>query len=63
MNFKLPDTNELNVAGHQLHKVNEKYNVWTRRMGSLDNKISILFVHGGPGGDSTLFQVFEDYVC
>jgi proline iminopeptidase len=58
-NFK--DTNYVvKTGGCKMIKVDGKYNVWTKKMGS--GKIKVLLLHGGPGFSHDYFECFEDFL-
>jgi proline iminopeptidase len=58
-NFK--DKNyEVKTGGCKMIKVDGKYNVWTKKIGT--GKIKVLLLHGGPGFSHDYFECFEDFL-
>lgn len=53
------DNKHNNVKFVEIEAGGERYNVYTRKMGS-NSKVKILLLHGGPGSTYRLFEVFED---
>jgi proline iminopeptidase len=51
---------EVKTAGIKLIRVDGKYNVWTKRVGS--GRIKMLTLHGGPGCTHEYFECFEDFL-
>jgi proline iminopeptidase len=52
--------NEVKTGGVQMVRVDGKYNVWTKRVGS--SPITLLTLHGGPGCTHEYFECFEDFL-
>src|SRR5215472_2857784 len=50
----------IKTAGIRLIRVDGKYNVWTKRVGS--GRIKMLTLHGGPGCTHEYFECFEDFL-
>src|SRR5438477_8206344 len=55
-----PGTGDVKTAGIKLIRVDGKYNVWTKRVGS--GRIKMLTLHGGPGCTHEYFECFEDFL-
>ena len=55
-----PDGAQVKTAGIKLIRVDGKYNVWTKRVGS--GRIKMLTLHGGPGCTHEYFECFEDFL-
>src|SRR2546430_14319623 len=51
---------EVKTAGIKLIRVDGKYHVWTKRVGS--GPIKMLTLHGGPGSTHEYFECFEDFL-
>ena len=55
-----PVPGEVKTAGIRLISVDDKYKVWTKKVGS--GKIKVLTLHGGPGATHEYFECFEDFL-
>ena len=53
-------TAEVKTAGIRLIRVDGKYNVWTKKLGS--GRIKVLTLHGGPGATHEYLECFEDFL-
>lgn len=53
-------TNYPLTGGIKKIKVDDKYNVWTKKVGNSPTKL--LTLHGGPGATHEYFECFEDYL-
>ena len=51
---------EVKTGGIRLVRVDGKFNVWTKKVGS--GKIKMLTLHGGPGATHEYFECFEDFL-
>ncbi len=48
------------TGGVKMILVDQKYHVWTKKIG--DGKIKVLLLHGGPGFSHDYFECFEDFL-
>ncbi|MEI6132813.1 MAG: proline iminopeptidase-family hydrolase [Bacteroidales bacterium] len=51
---------EVKTGGNKYILVENKYKVWTKKIG--DGQIKVLLLHGGPGFSSIYFECFEDFL-
>jgi proline iminopeptidase len=58
--FEVPQYKEVQTGGVKLVKVDGKYNVWTKKVGSGD--IKVLLLHGGPGFGHEYLECFESFL-
>jgi proline iminopeptidase len=58
--FGVPQYKEVQTGGVKLIKVDGKYNVWTKKVGSGD--IKVLLLHGGPGFGHEYMECFESFL-
>ena len=52
--------NAVKTGGVQMVQVDDKYHVWTKRVGS--GPITVLTLHGGPGCTHEYLECFEDFL-
>jgi proline iminopeptidase len=52
--------NYVKTGGVQMVRVDGRFNVWTKQVGS--GSVSVLTLHGGPGGTHEYFECFEDFL-
>ncbi|MFN7922263.1 MAG: proline iminopeptidase-family hydrolase [Bryobacteraceae bacterium] len=58
--LKLPSDGTVRTGGARMIPIPGGYRVWTKKVG--DAPIKVLLLHGGPGGDHTYFECFEDFL-
>jgi proline iminopeptidase len=51
---------EVKTGGSKMIKIDDKYNVWTKKIG--EGKIKVLMLHGGPGFSHDYLECFEDFL-
>ena len=56
----VPQYTEVQSGGVKMITVNDKYQVWTKKIGNGD--IKVLLLHGGPGFPHDYFECFEDFL-
>jgi len=59
-NAPAPARGGVKDGGVQMVKVDGKFKVWTKRVGS--GPVSVLTLHGGPGCSHDYFECFEDFL-
>jgi proline iminopeptidase len=56
----LPESTEVCTGGSRMIDIGGGHQVWTKKVG--DGATKVLLLHGGPGGDHTFFECFEDFL-
>ncbi|HEX8059496.1 MAG TPA: alpha/beta fold hydrolase, partial [Cyclobacteriaceae bacterium] len=56
----VPQYTEVQTGGVRMITVADKYQVWTKKVGSGD--IKVLLLHGGPGFTHDYFECFESFL-
>jgi proline iminopeptidase len=58
--LKLPTDGIVRDGGSRMIELGNGHRVWTKKVG--DSPIKVLLLHGGPGGDCSYFECFEDFL-
>ena len=54
------ESDSIRSGGNRLIRIDDKYNVWTKKIG--DGNIKVLLLHGGPGFSHDYMECFEDFL-